>query len=230
MMIYGRFDIEPSVVEEGTMSFFWSAVETMKGWYNDGYTVVIGLLIRLAMWLLMLITSKYVLLAMLSPVLALISERTEEILTGHKTPFHLGQLIKDALRGILVASRNFAAELGLLLVIWILTLAMPLIAPITALLSLLISSFYYGFSMLDYINERRKRGLSEGFRFIRERRGLSIALGLGIALGMSVPVIGFIIASFVSVVGAVAAVLATESSRKPKLPPTSEIPTIDTAL
>ncbi len=43
---------------------------------------------------------------------------------------------------------------------------------------------------------------------------MTVALGLGIALGMTIPVIGFIIASFTSIIGAVAAVLATSEKNK----------------
>jgi CysZ protein len=212
--INGRFDIEPSAVEEGKFSFLWELWETLKGWYNNGYTVIIGLLIRLAMWLLLLMVSKYILLAVLSPVLALLSERTEEIVTGNKYPFNLVQLIKDSSRGVLVAIRNLFAELGLLLILWIITLFLPFLAPFSAIISLLLGAFYYGFSMIDYINERRKMGLKEGFSYIRSKRGMTIALGLGIALGMTIPVIGFIIASFTSIIGAVAAVLAIEERKE----------------
>lgn len=210
---YGRFDIEPTEVETGTFSFLWEMWETLKGWYNEGYIVILALMIRLVMWLVMLIFSKYLLLAILSPVLALLSERAEEIQTGRKYPFSIPQLIKDSFRGIMVAMRNFFAELIMLILLWVITLMMPLLAPISAFLSLLIGSFYYGFSMIDYINERKKMSMSDGFSYIRGRRGLAIALGLGIALGMSIPGIGFIIASFVSILGAVAAVIATEEKK-----------------
>ncbi|NNC83322.1 MAG: EI24 domain-containing protein [Flavobacteriales bacterium] len=208
IMIAGRLDIEASTVEEGRMSWFWNFWETLKAWYNDGYTVIIAIVVRIAMWGLLLLISKYVLLAILSPVLALLSERTEEIVTGKTYPFDLKQLIKDALRGSLVALRNFFAEMSLLLVLWIITLFLPFLAPFSAIFSLLIGAFYYGFSMIDYVNERKKMSLKEGFSYIRGRRGESIALGLGIAFGMTLPLLGFIIASFTAIIGAVAAVLA----------------------
>jgi CysZ protein len=206
--IYGRLDLEPRQVEEGTFSFFWSILETMKGWYNDGYTAILSFVVRIMMWILLFVVGKYLLLAALSPVLALLSEKSEEILTGNRIPFNLGQFIKDVGRGVLVALRNLFAELGMLTLLWLGTFIIPILAPLTVILAFLISSFYYGFSMIDYINERDRKGLRESFQFIRNHRGLTIALGLGIAAGMAVPLIGFIIASFVSILGAVAAVIA----------------------
>jgi len=206
--IYGRLDLEPRKVEEGTFSFFWSIVETMKGWYNDGYTAILSFVVRIMMWILLFVVGKYILLAALSPVLALLSEKSEEILTGKQTPFNVGQLIKDVGRGILVALRNFFAELGMLTLLWLTTFIIPIFAPLTLILAFVISSFYYGFSMIDYINERDRKGLRESFRFMRQHRGLTIALGIGIAAGMAIPLIGFIVASFISILGAVAAVIA----------------------
>ncbi len=209
--IYGKLDLEPRQVEEGTFSFFWSIVETMKGWYNDGYTAILSFVVRIMMWILLFVVGKYLLLASLSPVLALLSEKSEEILTGKRIPFHVGQFIKDVGRGVLVALRNLFAELGMLTLLWITTFIIPILAPLTLILAFLISSFYYGFSMIDYINERDKKGLRESFQFMRDHRGLSIALGVGIAAGMAIPLIGFIIASFVSILGAVAAVIAIKT-------------------
>lgn len=217
--IHGRLDLDQREVEEGTFSFFWSIVETMKGWYNDGYTVILSLVVRIVMWLLLFVMGKYFLLACLSPVLALLSEKSEEIATGKHFPFKAGQFLKDVARGVLVAIRNLFAELGLLSLLWIVTFMIPILAPISVVLSFLISSFYYGFSMIDYVNERDRKGLRESFQFMRDHRGLAIALGVGIAAGMMLPLIGFIIASFVSILGVVAAVIAIKGIQNAETEP-----------
>lgn len=213
--IHGRLDLEPRQVEDGTFSFFWSIVETMKGWYNDGYTVILTLIVRIVMWVLLFVVGKYVMLASLSPVLALLSERCDEIVSGKRYPFKLGQFLKDIGRGILVAVRNLFAELGMLSLLWVFTFIIPLLAPVSIVLAFVISAFYYGFSMIDYIHERDRMSLRESFQFMRDHRGLAIALGVGIAAGMMIPLIGFIIASFISILGVVAAVIAI---KRPSLP------------
>lgn len=202
--------LEPSVVEEGRMSWFWSFWETMKDWWNSGSVVLLAIVVKLAFFLILLVTNKYVMLALLSPALALISEKTEEVINGTTYPFHLGQFLKDILRGTMVALRNFFAEMAFMLVIWIITLAIPFLAPFSAAASLIISSYYYGFSMIDYWNERQRMSLKEGFRFIRQRRGASVALGVPIALAVKVPILGFALAGAASIIGAVGAVLAVD--------------------
>ena len=96
----------------------------------------------------------------------------------------------------------------MLSLLWVFTFVIPILAPVTIVLAFVISAFYYGFSMIDYIHERDRMGLRESFQFMRDHRGLAIALGVGIAAGMMIPLIGFIIASFISILGAVAAVIA----------------------
>jgi CysZ protein len=187
----------------------------MKGWYNDGYTVILTLIVRIVMWVLLFVVGKYVMLAALSPVLALLSERCDEIISGKEWPFDTVQFLKDIGRGILVAIRNLFAELGLLSILWVLTFIIPILAPVTVAMAFIISAFYYGFSMIDYIHERDRMGLKESFQFMRDHRGLAIALGIGIAAGMMIPVIGFIIASFVSILGVVAAVIAIKRRATP---------------
>lgn len=205
--IHGRWDLGlGSVRGNPEQSFIAEAWESIKAFYNDGYTVVLSFIIRIVMWILLILVGKYVMLALLSPVLALLSERSEEIITGRNYPFNLKQFLMDILRGVLVAMRNLVAELLMLSVLWICTLLLPVLAPVNAIIAFGISAFYYGFSMLDYVSERQRLSLSESFRKIRSRRGLSIALGVGVGIGLLVPVVGFIIASFTSIVSVVAAV------------------------
>ena len=55
--------------------------------------------------------NKFLVLTVLSPVIALLSERTEKIITGNEYPFNFNQLMKDVARGILMALRNITLEM-----------------------------------------------------------------------------------------------------------------------
>jgi CysZ protein len=44
-------------------------------------------------------------------------------------------------------------------------------------LTFVIGFFYYGFSFLDYVNERRRLNIDESILFIRKHRGLAIGIG-----------------------------------------------------
>jgi CysZ protein len=51
-----------------------------------------------------------------------------------------------------------------------------------------IGFFYYGFGFLDYINERRRLDMDQSITFVRDHRGLTIAIGSIYSLMLLVPV------------------------------------------
>jgi CysZ protein len=195
---------------------FWTnSWETAKSWMNSGSVAIVSLIVGLVFMILMFLTTKYVMLALLSPALALISERSEEILTGNKYPFSLTRFLKDVGRGILISMRNMFMETTLLALLWIMSMFVPIVLPLTAVLSVFITSYYYGYSMIDYVHERKQIPMREGSMRIRDMKGIAIALGVCIALSVQVPVIGFILAGCASLMAAVAAVtLDQQASEK----------------
>ena len=208
--------VQLPVYETDPDAGFWTNNwETAKTWVNSGSTAIASLIVGLIFILLMLLTTKYVMLALLSPALALISEQSEEILTGKKYPFTLSRLLKEVGRGILISMRNMFMETSLLALLWIISIFVPIVLPIPAVLSILITSYYYGYSMIDYLHERKQISMREGSMRIRDMKGIAISLGICIALTLQVPVIGFILAGCASLMAAVAAVkLDQQASEK----------------
>lgn len=153
----------------------------------------------------MTLLAKYLILALLSPLLAYASERTEELVSGRTTPFRLGKWLKETARGVIMATRNGVIEGGITLLLWAGTLFLPLLAPFTAVLLWLVSCWFYGFSMFDYVHERRSLGIREGIRAAKRQRGTVMANGILFNLLMKVPVLGVITAPLLGAVGAVLA-------------------------
>jgi CysZ protein len=125
----------------------------------------------------------------LSPLLAILSEKTEEILTGNKYKFNLKQLIIDVKRGIGIAIRMLIAETILAYIIW-----GEIIAPIlgvnnfiVGLVTLIIGFYFYGFAYIDYINERLRLSIRESWRFMKKHAGLAIAIGSVYSLFYKIP-------------------------------------------
>lgn len=132
--------------------------------------------------------TRYVVMIVLSPLIASLSERTERILTGNKYKFNLKQLIKDVKRGIGIAIRMLIAEMVLVYVIW---------WPIWAILGLsdstfftvqvLVGFYFYGFGFIDYINERLRLTISQSWKFMKKHAGLAIAIGSVFSLLFYIP-------------------------------------------
>lgn len=152
----------------------------------------------------------YIVVICLSPVFAFLSEKTEEILTGNKYKFNGDQMMRDVVRGVLLALRNLFIELFYMIVIFILGLFIPFIGGIIgSLLLFFISSYFYGFSFIDYNNERRRMKLKDSVKFVRANKGMAIANGMIFSFFLLIPFCGTTLAGFVAIISVIAATVAT---------------------
>lgn len=144
---------------------------------------------------------KYIVLIFCSPILALLSERVDEIISGKKYPFNLAQFLADIIRGIRVTLRNMLLE-TLIIIACSFIAFIPVIGWITIPFLWLISWYFMGYSMMDYTFERRKMKISEGTVFIRRNKGLAIGNGLLFSIFMNIPFLGIVAGPVLSVVAA----------------------------
>jgi CysZ protein len=162
--------------------------------------------------------SKYVILILMSPIMSLLSERTNDILEGRNNPFSLHQFIRDVFRGSVLALRNMFLEL---IIIWIIgisalliTAIIPplgfIISPLIPVISFFVGAYFFGFSTMDYTNERHRVSIRESIRNIRQQKGIALANGSIFALFFRIPIIG---ATVTTITCTVAACLAMHENR-----------------
>lgn len=146
---------------------------------------------------------KYLVLMVMSPVMALLSDRVDEILTGHKTPFQLGPFIMDVFRGIALSLRNMLMEFGLSFFFWAasiyLSIILPfldiIIIPLTGIVLFVNGAYFFGFATMDYYLEKRKFGVKRSIRIIRHNRYSAIGNGAVFSLLFMIPFVGVSIAT-----------------------------------
>lgn len=165
---------------------FTADVSTMNGivWY------LIQLMAELSVALLLMNFTKYLVVALLSPLLSYLSQKTEKAVTGKTYPFDLAQLWLDTRRGLRIVIRNILWEYAFFLVILVIaTLGWEEArkSPVFYL-SFAIGAFYYGFSFIDYVNERRRLTVEQSILFMRRHRGLALAIGAVYSVLILVPV------------------------------------------
>jgi CysZ protein len=187
--------------------------ENVKSAINGAREVVVRWILRIAIAYLLFVANKYIVLVVLSPLLAYASELAEEKITGEQFPFSWRQLLKDALRGALIAARNGFLELACSIVIWLLTLFLPFISPISFVLLFLVSAYFYGFSMFDYVFERRRMRIGETARAVNSQLGAVMANGMCFSLLMKIPLIGLMLAPVMASVGAVITMTRKEGTQ-----------------
>ena len=167
----------------------------------------IWLVLRLFFFLIFAFTGGYIILILMSPILAYLSEKTEKIVLGTDVPFSWLQLFKDMWRGIVLAIRNFFIEIGAMVLLFFLSFV-PVLGLVSTPLLFLISSYFYGFSFLDYTCERRRLKVKDSIHFVRRNKGLAIANGALFALALLIPIIGVSLSGFLAIISTVAATLA----------------------
>lgn len=152
----------------------------------DVFQFVIGFILKLISILIYLSIIKYLILILLAPLLAYLSEKTEELYTGNVFPFEFRTFVKNILRGIFVALRNVFLEIALTIAFALLSFV-PLIGILSPFLSFIGESYFFGYSMLDYYCERKKMTISEGTKFINQHISFTIINGLIFNLVLILP-------------------------------------------
>ncbi len=189
---------------------FWGA-EIIAG--TLGF--IVWFILKLFLIIFFAFVGGYLVLIILAPVLGFVSEKTEQIVNGKDFPFNLSQLIKDMIRGILLAVRNFFYELFFILLLFLLSF-IPVIGLITAPILFVLSAYFYGFSFIDYTSERRKVGLKDSVHYVKRHKGLAIGSGSVYAGVLLIPIIGVSLAGFIAIISTVAATLSIIEMEKQK--------------
>lgn len=197
----------------------WGISDDIGGWliafypFEWGKNILAGVaqafggLVVLALGL---IVFKYVILIVASPVMSILSEKAERILSGQPSthPFTLAQMTKDVIRGMRIALRNILRELFLTVVLLIVGLVLPPLSPVTTVGIFLVQAFYAGFGNMDYTLERRY-SVADSVAYVKQNRGLAVGNG-AVFLLLLFTVVGFLVAL---PLGTVAAVVEMEDGK-----------------
>jgi CysZ protein len=146
--------------------------------------------LNISIALLLMKFAKYIVVVTLSPLLSFLSQKSERLLSGATYQANWKQIMNDVRRGIRLAIRNILWEYFFFLVILIIATigwGNPTESPLFYL-TIAIGFYYYGFSFLDYYNERKKLDERRSIAFVRKHRGLAVGIGTVYSLLILVPV------------------------------------------
>lgn len=187
---------------------FW---QTIRTWVTTGLQFASGWVASLLIFYLLSRVMKYVILIVLSPLLAWLSEKTEKIVTNKDYPFDAAQFIKDIIRGVAISVRNMVLELLMISLVFFIGFFLPMVAPFAGIVMFVISSYFMGFGLFDYYAERQKLSMGQSIRFMRNNRLKVTGLGIAYNLVSFIPFADWVIAP---VNGAVGAVLSMDLNEK----------------
>jgi len=152
---------------------------------------------------------QFIVLMIMSPILAFLSEKTEKLINGSEYPFSMRQLIKDIIRGNIIVVRNIFVELFWIIIFFFVSY-IPIIGLLSPVVLFIIAGYFYGFSMIDYCSERHKLSIHQSVHFVRKNKGFAISNGIIFYLLLLIPFVGVMIAPSYAVV---AATIGTEKIR-----------------
>ena len=190
---------EPSWVacEQGLI-----AINCLEQMFRAVGSYMLSFVVWLGLFWLKIKLMKYLVLIFLGPVMAILSELTEQKMTGIVRPFSLSHFILDIFRGVKTALLYFCVELFLglfLLVLGVIAgvmfpVLLPFIAPLELLLAFILGAFFYGAASMDYVWEREGAGAVESICKAFKLRSLAVGLGSVFAVLMAIPIVNFTLA------------------------------------
>jgi CysZ protein len=144
--------------------------------------------------------TKYLVIALLAPLLTAISTKVEFWLTGNVYPFNLRWYIEDVLRALTIVARNTVLQIIFMGLVYGVTFVYGLPDIVNEVAYFLVAFYFYGFSFLDYANERRRLSVSESVKFTRRHFMASFALGAVYGGLWYIPYAGVVLAPILAVV------------------------------
>ena len=163
------------------------------------YVLKFGL--RVVFVLLYIMFYKYIVLILISPFLAMLSEKTEKLIYETQYVFSFKQYIKDIFRGNIIVLRNVMVEFFWFVVFFFFSY-IPIIGLIGPIILFIIACYFFGFFMIDYCSERHKMSIRESVHFVRANSGFAMANGIIFYLLLMIPIVGIMVAPSYSVVAA----------------------------
>ena len=176
-------------------------------WVDRAAGILIKVVLRILYFFLFVAFGGYVVLIVMSPVYSWLSERTEAHLTGKEYPFSWKQLLWEVFRGILVALRNLLFQLFISIMLFFCSF-IPVAGLLVPFVIFFFSAYFYGFSFVDYVIERKKFNVRESVRYVNKNAGLVTGVGCVFALSLMIPWASIVVCSFVSLWSVVAATVA----------------------
>lgn len=173
---------------------------------------LIKVLIKIIVWYVFWMYSRYLALAVMSPFLSWLSEKVEEkyLIENNLKPESVKvNLIRSMIRGIIISLKYAALETLFLLILSLVSFILPFLSLIIFVLVLMVSWYFSGASVMDFVLERHITAIKQTEYFIKKNRYLIMGIGMFYWACFSVPFIslftGLLFGTVMSVTGATVA-------------------------
>jgi len=129
-------------------------------------------------------------LIFLAPLFSILSENVQDCLSNNETVFSFARFWSDLKRGLKIGLRNVMIQLPILIILFIVGVFIPFISPFTMIASFFVTSYFYGFTMVDYRNEYYRLNPSESRDYVNSNFIQSMTIGAVFNFLLYIPVLG----------------------------------------
>lgn len=161
--------------------------------WTSALSILLTILVYALTFLLYISVYKYLVLIILSPFLAFLSEKTEKEENHNDYPFTWAQLWNDVLRAIVINFRNFLFEIIATILLSFLAF-IPLIGFLTPIAILVVQSYFFGFALMDYNAERHRMSRRQTEQWMRAHFWAVTGTGMVFHFVFLIPIVGWIVA------------------------------------
>jgi CysZ protein len=186
------------------IDLIYSAFTLPEDWQEwSGFLQILSaILIRILLISIYINLYKYIVLFIFAPVLAILSERSQNILNHQKRSINLVRLVSEIARGMMMAIILISLNTVLYIFLVLLSIALPFLSPAFLILVFLLESFFFGASMVDYRNEYYELSIKSSLKEIFEHKGLVLGNGLALNLFILIPFVGVLFAPSFALIAA----------------------------
>ncbi len=144
--------------------------------------------------------TNYLVLTLLTPILTPLSTRVEYLITGNTYPLIIKYYIEDIIRAWKIIIRNMLLQMAWMVGLYSITFIYGLPDWIDQVGFYVIACYFYGFSFMDYANERRRLSIPDSIQFTRKHAGAAYMIGIIYAATWKIPYAGVVVGPILTVV------------------------------
>lgn len=142
---------------------------------------------------------EFTVITLFSPIMALLSERCDTILTGREYAFNFERLMQELIRTMGILATGFIFS-SIVMGLWFLIAWIGNLSVISPYILFVLKAFFIGFNFVDYSLERNMVPIGRSWKYAIANPMVMIAFGALFSLIFMLPLIGAMLAPFLTAI------------------------------
>ena len=142
---------------------------------------------------------EFTVITLFSPIMALLSERCDTILTGREYAFNFERLMQELIRTIGILATGFIFS-SIVMGLWFFISWIGNLSVISPYILFVLKAFFIGFNFVDYSLERNMVPIGRSWKYAIANPMVMISFGVLFSLLFMLPLIGAMLAPFLTTI------------------------------